>query len=80
MDSVAECKYLVLTANGTLRLKKIHTYYYQVMGQLGLCGAGWCDFFVWRKKEHHYEMIVSDNEMKVKLDTFFFQFYMNKSK
>ena len=30
--------------NGKPELKKVHPYYYQVQGQMGLTGLKWCDF------------------------------------
>ncbi|KAK0139999.1 hypothetical protein N1851_023106 [Merluccius polli] len=33
-------------SDGSYRLKEIHAYYYQIIGQLGLTGMPWCDFFV----------------------------------
>ena len=32
------------------RLKRKHNYYFQVQGQLGICGVEWCDFIVYTEK------------------------------
>ena len=30
-----------------LHLKKMHSYYYQIQGTMGITGAAECDFIVW---------------------------------
>jgi len=40
---------------GTYSLKQTHDYYYQVVGQLALSGAKFCDFIVWTKVDFHRE-------------------------
>ena len=46
------------------------------MGQLGLTGMSWCDFFVKCEEDYHLERIHFDvakwEQMKIKLDAFFF--------
>jgi hypothetical protein len=47
-DSVTDCDYLAVLKNSQndfLQLKCNHDYFYQIMGQMGLTGANWCDFF-----------------------------------
>lgn len=62
------------------KLKITHRYYYQVMGQMALTGAPWCDFFVWCRNDYHLERINFDSfawhEMKSKLDIFYFEYYL----
>ena len=41
-------------------LKNIHDYYYQVMGQLALKGAQFCDFVIWTEIDMHTERISFD--------------------
>ena len=57
------------------RLKRSHDYYFQIIGQLALSGAKFCDFIVWTKVDLHTERIVPDNdlwsEMKEKLTHFY---------
>ena len=78
-DSYVECKYLK-QIDGKYSLKKSHSYYYQIIGQLGLTGMTWCDFFVNTQNDYFLERIEFDvefwNAMKCKLDTFFFEFYL----
>ncbi len=69
-----------LRATGALKLKTIHEHYYQVMGQLGLTGTDWCDFYVQAESDYHCERIVADpeafSEMKMKLEKFYFTYYL----
>ena len=75
---VAECKYLLTSQSKERQLSKSHQYYYQVMGQMGLTGAAWCDFFVYTTNDYHCERIAFDSEffnnMLEKLDHFYFNF------
>ena len=47
---------------GTFTLKRNHSYYYQVQGQLHVMGRSWCDFYVWtpRVGDRVVERIVRD--------------------
>lgn len=36
-----------LNDSGNVVLKKHHSYYYQVQGQMAMCRRKWCDFVVW---------------------------------
>lgn len=78
-DSITDLNYLKCV-NGIYRLKKTHSYYYQVMGQMLLSGAPWADFYVYCKQDYHLEHIEFDNEfcaeMKSKLDHFYFQYLL----
>ena len=44
-------------------IKQTHDYYYQVIGQITLTGAQFCDFIVWTNLEIHIERIFPDNEL-----------------
>ena len=50
------------------------------MGQLGLTGMSWCDFFVKCEEDYHLERIHFDvakwEQMKSKPDKFFFEYYV----
>lgn len=78
-DSITEMPYFKCV-NGTYKLKKTHSYYYQVMGKMLLSGAQWADFFVYCKQDYHLERIHFDSdfcqEMKLKLDLFYFQYLL----
>lgn len=50
-----------LERRGKYKLKKVHKYYYQVMGCLALTGSQWCEFFVYCRQEFHCERIYSDS-------------------
>jgi hypothetical protein len=80
--TVTACKYLVPTADtaGHLKIRKSHEYYYQVMGQMGLTGSAWCDFFVFAKDDFHCERIHFDevmfSQMLSELTHFFFAYFI----
>lgn len=40
-------KFFCCLVNGKVRLKRNHSYFYQVQGQLAISGRKWCDFVVW---------------------------------
>lgn len=45
IKSYVDCKYLQLHID-TMKLKKLHSYYWQVQGKLLITGKEWCDFAV----------------------------------
>lgn len=49
--------------NGDLKLKRSHTYYYQVQMQLAICEKAFCDFVVWSAHGHSVERISKDETM-----------------
>ncbi|CAC5410778.1 unnamed protein product [Mytilus coruscus] len=48
---------------GRLRLKRSHSYYYQVQGQLAITKRTWCHFVVWTNKGMEFEIIYWDKEL-----------------
>jgi len=80
--SVTECDYLQKPRGngGKLALKITHSYYYQVMAQMGLTGSSWCDFFVYATSDYHLERINFDeqffNDMMTKVTNFYFSHYL----
>ena len=48
---------IVDNSSGCLDLKKGHSYYAQVQGQMGVGGRPWCDFVVYTKKGISIERI-----------------------
>ena len=78
-NSYVQCKYL-REINGTYRLNRSHSYFYQIMGQMGITGMPWCDLFVHTETDYHLERIFYDEklwaDMKVKLDMFFYNYYL----
>ena len=62
---------------GTYSLRKTHPYYFQILGQMGITGSPWCDFYLWCHNNFHVERLYFDHEafheMLVKLDMFFFE-------
>lgn len=80
-DSITNIKYLNLI-NNTYKLKTTHEYYHQIMGQMGITGALWCDLFIWCQNDFHLERIDfipgKWQEMKDKLDMFYFTYFLPK--
>ncbi|KAK3106013.1 hypothetical protein FSP39_010896 [Pinctada imbricata] len=80
VNPLSECQYLMKDENG-FKLKENHNYFYQIMMQMAVSGLEWCHFFVWTQEESHIELVRYDariwNDMKEKLDNFFFNYYLN---
>ena len=66
--------YLEHTDNG-MKLLSTHQYYYQIQGQMAVCGYMYCDFVCWTTRGMHCERIEYDptffNSIKPKLDLYF---------
>ncbi|XP_061190100.1 uncharacterized protein LOC133197943 isoform X2 [Saccostrea echinata] len=79
-DNLSKVKCLSDT-NGQLKLKKNDNYYYQIQTQMAVTGLSWCDFFVWLENDAHLETIYFYEDFwqrtKDKLDSFFFDYYLN---
>lgn len=78
-NSFVDCKYLE-KVGVSLKLKRNHEYFYQVMGQLGLSGFLWADFVVKCVDDCHIERIYFNRnlyaDMKMKLDKFYIEYFM----
>ena len=76
---MSELSYLKCV-NRVYKLKKTHSYYYQVMGQMLLTGREWVGFYVYCKSDFHLERVRFDagfcSEMKMKLDKFYFEYLL----
>lgn len=63
--------------DGKLQLKRSHSYYYQVQGQLGITERKFCDFLVATDVDMFYERVYLDeiiwSQMHVKLERFYMQ-------
>ena len=74
-----DCKYLKMEG-GSPQLKKSHSYYWQVQGQLLITGMQWCDFVVWAQEDYVVQRIYVEPEVqsaiREKADHFFFYHYM----
>ncbi len=51
-DACQDVKFCLALENGKPMLKKNHDYYYQIIGQLAVTGAEFCDFVVWTLKDN----------------------------
>ena len=49
--------------NGKMTLKHQHNYYFQVMGQLGVCELDWADFYIWTKEGSCVERIYFNSDV-----------------
>ncbi|XP_031179968.1 uncharacterized protein LOC116067634 isoform X2 [Sander lucioperca] len=77
--SFIECGFL-FCQDGVLQLKKSHSHYWHIQGEMMVTGMEWCDLLVFSKDDILVQRIYRDsviiNVMKKKLDNFFFQFYL----
>ena len=60
-DSIQDLPFFRTNDDANLELRHSHRYYEQIMGQMGLTGAPWCDFFVWTQNDFHRERIHYDH-------------------
>ena len=70
-----------LDADGSAILRKGHSYYYQIQGQMAITGRNWCDFVVYTPYGISVERITFNesfwlNEMLPKLDLFYDGHYL----
>lgn len=47
LDACMDKTFWAEVVDGEVRLKRTHTYFYQVQGQLGVTQKPWCDFVIW---------------------------------
>ena len=63
--------------NNQVVLKRTHKYYYQVQGQMMICGKRWCDFVIWTPSSLSIERITFDpqfwQDTQAKLEHFYDQ-------
>jgi hypothetical protein len=61
---------------GNLSLKKTHSYFYQIQGQLHIANKSKCYFVTWIPNDIHIEVIRRDETFWVtKMETFLIEFY-----
>lgn len=64
IDACKDSKFcLTISDLGEPRLKRNHDYYYQIIGQLGITGAEYCDFVVWTLLDMHIERVFMDADV-----------------
>lgn len=77
--SFTDCRFLNYK-DGVLHLKKPHSYYWQIQGEMMVTGTSWCDLVVFSGKDILVQRIYRDKAMikimKGKLDDFFFYYYL----
>ena len=56
-------------------LKRRHDYYYQVIGQLAITNAIYCDFIDWTLTDMHIERIYMDVELWIQMIENLKQYY-----
>ena len=75
--------FFLVNRNGELKLKLNHKYYTQVQGLLGVTGARWCDFVVYRSKGMSTERIPFDDEnwktLKGTLKSYYFTHFLSQA-
>jgi hypothetical protein len=63
--------------DGQVRLKENHNYFFQVQGQMGVCGKLWCDFVIWTLKGMSVERINFRPALWVTMKSQLKSFYVN---
>lgn len=61
--SIKDQQFCSAYVDGTLKLKRAHNYFYQVMGQMGVAQLSWADFFIWTPKGRCVERIYFDENV-----------------
>ncbi|XP_030585751.1 uncharacterized protein LOC115780613 [Archocentrus centrarchus] len=78
-QSFADCAFLICR-DGVLQLKKDHSYYWHIQGEMMVTGTSWCDLLVFSRENMLVQRIYRDtviiNIMKKKLEEFFFYYYL----
>ncbi len=62
-EKISDPRFCSKQVDGKLKLDRTHNYFYQVMGQLGVCGLDWADFYIWTKSGTSVERIVYDHRL-----------------
>ncbi|XP_032369718.1 uncharacterized protein LOC116688049 [Etheostoma spectabile] len=77
--SFIDCGFLSCQ-DGVLQLKRSHSHYWHIQGEMMVTGTEWCDLLVFSRNDILVQRIYRDlviiKVMKKKLDDFFFQFYL----
>ena len=80
LDACKDPAFFCFEADGKVHLKDDHAYYAQVQGQLGVCGASYCDFVVYTNKGLSIERITFNaafwKDMTEKLGIFFSNYFV----
>ena len=58
-------------------LKRSHSYFYQVQGQMAISGRNWCDFFVWTLRGFSVERIHFEPDLWRDISAKLNHFYLN---
>ena len=59
-EAAKDLSFCCSVADGHLKLKRTHNYFYQVQGQMAICNKKWCDFYIWTLKGTSVERIYRD--------------------
>lgn len=77
--SFIECAFL-FCRDGVLQLKRTHSHYWHIQGEMMVTGTEWCDLLVFSREHILVQRIYRDaaiiKVMKKKLDEFFFRYYL----
>lgn len=81
-QSFTDCTFLICQ-NGVLQLKKDHSYYWHIQGEMMVTGTSWCDLLVFSREDLLVQRIYRDKTiikvMKKQLGEFFFYYYLPAS-
>lgn len=77
--NLMECSFLSCQ-DGVLHLKRAHSHFWHIQGEMMVTGTEWCDLLVFSREHILVQRIYRDpviiKVMKTKLDEFFFRFYL----
>ncbi|XP_064625475.1 uncharacterized protein LOC135486546 [Lineus longissimus] len=76
LEACASKNFYCELVEGKPRLKRKHSYFYQVQGQMGICGALWCDFVVYTKRGMIISRIEYDEDFWMEIMKKMTIFYM----
>ena len=76
LDACSDNTFYCRLVDGKPMLKRGHTYYYQIQGQMGTCGAQWCDFVVYTKKGMIVSRVKFEEDFWFDMFTKLTNFYM----
>lgn len=60
-EGVKDPNFCLEEIDGCLRLKRQHSYFFQVQTQMAVCGVSYCDFVVWSPMSLHIERVEKDD-------------------
>lgn len=83
LDACSHDGFFLENCDGQPKLKRDHSYYKQVQGQLGITGAKWCDFVVYTSRGMSIERIPFQEQfwlnLQQRLKDYYFTHFISKA-